>query len=213
MLDVRGAAAKFLLFVVVVMAWHAMPLRLLKLTAGLGRAVPRGCRLSPGGGTRPRANHRPRVDDGRDPAGVRWMQPLEGVDLEGHAVACRSPRGVDYHAREVVSRVAHATPGLVAQCELELELIQSHMAQKPVLRGEVGCVESVALRYGMIKPGFVLPHSTPKGPVPRENGGGAGAIPRASTDDSLNIRDDVAQCPEDGHVVSKLRISGFERIV
>ena len=24
-------------------------------------------------------------------------------------------------------------------CELELELIQSHMAQKPVLRGEVGC--------------------------------------------------------------------------
>ena len=24
-------------------------------------------------------------------------------------------------------------------CELELELIQPHMAQKPVLRGEVGC--------------------------------------------------------------------------
>ena len=25
------------------------------------------------------------------------------------------------------------------QCELELELIQFHMAQKPALRGEVGC--------------------------------------------------------------------------
>ena len=85
------------------------------------------------------------------------MQPLEGVDLEGHAVACRTPRGVDYHAKEDVSRVAHATPGLVAQC-----------------------VESVALRGGMLKPGSVLPHSTPKGPVPRENGG-AGAIPRART--------------------------------
>ena len=85
---------------------------------------------------------------------------MQGVDLEGHAVACRSPRGVDYHAREVVSRVAHATPGLVAQC-----------------------VESVALRYGLIKPGFALPHSTLKGPLPRENGG-VGAIPRVSTDDS-----------------------------
>jgi len=68
------------------------------------------------------------------------------------------------------------TPGLVAQC-----------------------VESVTLRYGMIKPGFVLPHSTPKGPMPRENGG-VGAIPWVSTDDSPNIRDDEAQCPEDGHV-------------
>ena len=88
MLDVRRAAAKLLLFVVVVTAWRAMPLGLLKLVAGLGRAVPRGCRPNPGGDTRPRANHRPRVDDGRDPAGVRCMQPLEGVDLEGHAVAC-----------------------------------------------------------------------------------------------------------------------------
>ena len=87
------------------------------------------------------------------------MQPLEGVDLEGHAVASRSPRGVDYHAKEVVSRVAHATPGLVAQC-----------------------VESVALRNSMIKLGPVLPHSTPKGPVPRENGG-VGAISGVSTDD------------------------------
>ena len=94
------------------------------------------------------------------------MQPLEGVGLEGHMVARRSPRGVDYHAKEVVIRVAHATPGLVAQC-----------------------VESVALRYGMIKPGSVLPHSTPKGPVPRENGG-SGAIPRVSTDDSPDIRND-----------------------
>jgi len=73
------------------------------------------------------------------------MQPLEGVDLEGHAVARRSPRGVDYHAKEVVSRVAHVTPGLVAER-----------------------VESVALRHGMIKPSFVLPHSAPNGPVPRE---------------------------------------------
>jgi len=29
--------------------------------------------------------------------------------------------------------------GLGGFLELELELIQSHMAQKPVLRGEVGC--------------------------------------------------------------------------
>ena len=43
------------------------------------------------------------------------MQPLEGVDLDGHAVGCRPPRGVDYHAKEVVSRVAHVTPDLVAQ--------------------------------------------------------------------------------------------------
>ena len=41
---------------------------------------------------------------------VILMQPLEGVDLEGHAVARRSPRGVDYHAKEVVSRNAHVTP-------------------------------------------------------------------------------------------------------
>ena len=39
------------------------------------------------------------------------------------------------------------------RCELELELIQSHMAQKPVLRGEVGCAcvareVSVERRYG-----------------------------------------------------------------
>ena len=31
------------------MAWRAMALRLLKLMAGLGRAVPRGCRPNPGG--------------------------------------------------------------------------------------------------------------------------------------------------------------------
>ena len=92
------------------------------------------------------------------------------------------PRGVDYHAKEVVSRVAHATPGLVAQC-----------------------VENAALRYGMIKPGFVLPHSTPNGPVPRENGG-VGAISRVSTDDSPDIRDDAAQCPEDGHVRPLARV-------
>ena len=99
------------------------------------------------------------------------MQPLGGVDLEGHAVGCRTPRGVDYHAKEVVSRVAHATPGLVAQC-----------------------VESVALRYGMIKPGSVLPHSTPKGPVPRENGG-VGAISGVSTDDSPVAKGAVERTP------------------
>ena len=33
---------------------------------------------------------------------------------------------------------ARAKP-LRRELELELELIQSHMAQKPVLRGEVGC--------------------------------------------------------------------------
>jgi len=43
-LDVRRAAAN-LLFVVVVVAWHAMPPWLLMLKTGLGRAVPRGFRL------------------------------------------------------------------------------------------------------------------------------------------------------------------------
>ena len=37
----------------------------------------------------------------------------------------------------VVRSFVHARPGRV--WELELELIQPHMAQKPVLRGEVGC--------------------------------------------------------------------------
>ena len=49
MLDLRRAAAKLLWFLVVVMAWRAMPLRLLNLMAGLGRAVPRGCRPNSGG--------------------------------------------------------------------------------------------------------------------------------------------------------------------
>ena len=38
-----------------------------------------------------------------------------------------------------------------AAAELELELIQSHMAQKPVLRGEVGCacvVREVSVERG-----------------------------------------------------------------
>ena len=39
-------------------------------------------------------------------------------------------------ARGEVDGVGDHNSGLV---ELELELIQSHMAQKPVLRGEVGC--------------------------------------------------------------------------
>ena len=101
MLDVRRPAAK-LLFVVVVMAWRAISPWLLKLMTGLERAVPRAAGRTRGG-TRPRANHRPRLDDGRDPAEVRCMQPLEGVDLESHATAPRSPRGVDYHAKEVVA--------------------------------------------------------------------------------------------------------------
>ena len=89
MLDVRRAAAK-LLFVVVVMAWRAMPPWLLKLMTGLGRAVPRGSRqqAAPGGDTRPRANHRPRVDYGRDPAKVRCMKKKKGLDA-ATAAGCR----------------------------------------------------------------------------------------------------------------------------
>jgi len=48
-------------------------------------------------------------------------------------------------------------PQSVVMLELELELIQSHMAQKPVLRGEVGCacvarevsVEGGAMGYAL----------------------------------------------------------------
>ena len=77
-----------------------------KVDGGLRAGGPQGLQAEPGGDTRPRANQRPRVDDGRDPAKVRCMQPLEGVGLESHAIARRSPRGVDYHAKDVVSRVA-----------------------------------------------------------------------------------------------------------
>ena len=85
MLDVRRAAAKLLL-VALVVVWRAVPPWLLKLMTGFGQAAPRGSRPYPGGGTRPRANRLPRVDDGRDPAEVRCMNPLEGIYLEGHAV-------------------------------------------------------------------------------------------------------------------------------
>ena len=42
---------------------------------------------------------------------------------------------------------------------------------------------SVALRHGVAKPGFVLPCSTPNGPVPWKEGG-SGAVPWVSTDSS-----------------------------
>ena len=35
--------------------------------------------------------------------------------------------------------ISLSTPGSKFWLELELELIQPHMAQKPMLRGEVGC--------------------------------------------------------------------------
>ena len=40
-----------------------------------------------------------------------------------------------------------------ARRELELELIQSHMAQKPVLRGEVGCA-CVAREVSVVRKGM-----------------------------------------------------------
>jgi len=42
-----------------------------KVNGGLRAAGPQGLQAKPGGDTRPRANHRPRVDDGRDPAEVQ----------------------------------------------------------------------------------------------------------------------------------------------
>ena len=169
--DVRHTAAKLLLFVVETERDNGLardaPMAS-KADDGLRAGGSQGLQAAPGGGARPRANHRPRVDDGRDPAEVRCMQPLEGVDLESHATARRLPRGVGYHAEEVVSKVAHVTTGLVAQRE-----------------------ESVALRHGVIKPGSVLPRGTPNGPVPRKEGGG-GAVPWVSTDDSPNVRDGAA---------------------
>ena len=50
---------------------------------------------------------------------------MSGAALSGELAARRSERE---------SRAAETVP----QIELELELIQSHMTQKPVLRGEVG---------------------------------------------------------------------------
>jgi len=69
------------------MAWRAMSPWQLKVDDGLGAGGPQGQQVAPGGDTRPRANHRPRVDDGRDPAEARCMQPLEGLDLGSHAIA------------------------------------------------------------------------------------------------------------------------------
>ena len=34
------------------------------------------------------------------------------LNMRADVAACRSPRGVDYHAKEDLSRVAHATPAL-----------------------------------------------------------------------------------------------------
>jgi len=39
----------------------------------------------------------------------------------------------------------------VSSVELELGLIQSHMAQKPMLRGEVGVIHRGAVRAGGVK--------------------------------------------------------------
>ena len=41
---------------------------------------------------------------------------------------------------------------MVVQEELELELIQPHMAQKPVLRGEVGCGKPCTSALGPLVP-------------------------------------------------------------
>jgi len=47
------------------------------------------------------------------------------------------PPGV--HGRRDVPELERWAPQLFHELELELELIQSHMAQKPMLRGELGC--------------------------------------------------------------------------
>ena len=55
----------------------------------------------------------------------------------GRASAGRA-RGKAKEAGKSSAKVSGELAGTVRR-ELELELIQSHMAQKPVLRGEVGC--------------------------------------------------------------------------
>ena len=74
--------------------------------------------------------HRPR---GRrlSRSGHKLLQRL-GIDASQLDLA--RGRRLDCLARALV-----ALPGRVVRVELELELIQSHMAQKPVLRGEVRC--------------------------------------------------------------------------
>ena len=63
-----------------------------KVDGGLRAGGPQGLQAKPGGDTRPRANHRPRVDDGRDPAEFRCMQPMEGIDLNTPGVLAAAPR-------------------------------------------------------------------------------------------------------------------------
>jgi len=52
--------------------------------------------------------------------------------------------------------------------------------------------ESAALRYGVTKPGPILPHSTLNGLVTREEGSD-GTVTRVSTDDSPNTRDNAVE--------------------
>jgi len=49
----------------------------------------------------------------------------DSLEINGHALHIDHTRG--------------RCVAVLLELELELELIQSHMAQKPVLRGEVGC--------------------------------------------------------------------------
>ena len=73
----------------------------------------------------------------REDAGGRLVALLRSevfcanpLEPHGHELKHAVVKGSAVVAVELVIAVAE---------ELELELIQSHMAQKPVLRGEVGC--------------------------------------------------------------------------
>ena len=72
-----------------------------------------------------------------------------------------------YLVRAYLAGVAVLLPTPSRSCcgwgpvELELELIQPHMAQKPVLRGEVGCAcvaREVSVERGPVKTGARVRH-------------------------------------------------------
>jgi len=74
------------------------------------------------------------------------MPPVLGIPLR----LGRPPPSTHFRPRP---ELAPRAKGPLLLIELELELIQSHMAQKPVLRGEVGCpcvAREVSVERGQI---------------------------------------------------------------
>jgi hypothetical protein len=78
----------------------------------------------------------PDGDDAPEPAPT-----IEGASAPQHEILLKDK------LREQYDALCLRTRTLSPRCELELELILSHMTQKPMLRGEVGARARSALLY------------------------------------------------------------------